>query len=312
MSKKHSEEIFMFTKHPKRTFIEPSIKDLVHRLSTFPVLTLPFVFTIISIVLSGSKFEYVSWIILGIGFLTVGLSHGALDHLTTTKINCKKQLFTFVTNYLVKSTLLGVLWLLFPDLALLIFIAYSAWHFGQADFKEWKLKQGWQSLLWGTTVLMTILLFHFDELNNIIQQIPNLKIAVFIRKVSPSQLVIIKIAVISCGIFLAGINKSKFIIYTLTYLLLSSFLPILVSFGIYFIGQHSIQGWRHLSKGLNESSSDLWLKSLPFSLGGALIILSLILIPGLNSIGMFFIILSCLSLPHVFSMHHFYTLKRPE
>jgi len=83
-------------------------------------------------------------------------------------------------------------------------------------------------------------------------------------------------------------------------------LPLLVSFGIYFIGQHSLQGWRHLTIGLNESSSRLWLKSLPFSIGGAFIIFYFLFFAGPNLTGVFFIILACLSLPHVLSMHLFY------
>jgi len=102
------------------------------------------------------------------------------------------------------------------------------------------------------------------------------------------------------------VYKSKQILFTFTYLLLSSFLPLLVSFGIYFIGQHSMYGWRHLLVGLNESSSRLWLKSLPFSIAGALVLLSVALFSGANHIGIFFILLSCLSIPHAFSMHLFY------
>ncbi|MBC7418661.1 MAG: hypothetical protein H7325_10955 [Pedobacter sp.] len=129
-------------------------------------------------------------------------------------------------------------------------------------------------------------------------------------KISESEITFIQIAVVTGGLFLAAIKKSGFIIITLTYLLLSSFLPLLVSFGIYFIGQHSIHGWRHLSKGLNEGSAKLWLKSLPFSLGGVLIISYFLFFSGPNYVGMFFIVLSCLSIPHVFSMHNFYSKLR--
>lgn len=134
----------------------------------------------------------------------------------------------------------------FPDDALLIFIAYSAWHFGQADFKEWQLKQGWQSFLWGFVILAFILFFHFEELELILRQIPNLRVGDFLQKISQTQLTLFQILISASGIFLAALNKSKFIILTLTYLLLSSMLPLLVLFGIYFVGQHSIHGWRHL------------------------------------------------------------------
>ncbi len=306
------EEISIFLKLPQRIFIYTALKYLLHRAKALPVIVLPFIFTIVSLILCYYDLKYVCWSILALGFLSVGLSHGALDHLTLNKVINKKQMFYFIISYLLKSMLLGLVWLFFPDLALVVFIAYSAWHFGQADFKEWNLKQGWQTFLWGFVVLMTILFFHFKELNWILAQIPNLNSVSLLEKISESQIVIIQVLVITSGLLLAIIEKSKYIIFTLTYLLLSSFLPLLVSFGIYFIGQHSMHGWGHLSKGLKESSTKLWLKSLPFSIGGALIILYFILFASPNYIGMFFIVLSCLSIPHVFSMHTFYSKLKQE
>jgi hypothetical protein len=128
-----------------------------------------------------------------------------------------------------------------------------------------------------------------------------------LKRLSGNQILVLRIFLITGGLLLAAINKSKHILFTLTYLLLCSMLPLLVSFGIYFVGQHSLHGWRHLSLGLNEPSSQLWLKSIPFSIGGALIIIYFLLLSSSNYEGVFFIILSCLSIPHIFSMHHFYS-----
>ncbi len=306
------EEISIFAKLPLRIVIETAIKDLLIKADGSPILILPFLFTILSLVLSISNLKFITWSILALGFLTVGLSHGAIDHLTSKEITNKKQLGYFIVSYLLKGAFFGVIWIFLPDLALVTFIVYSAWHFGQADFKEWNLNQGWQSLLWGLTVLITILFFHIEEFNWIINQIPNLNFVILLKNISKSQIISVQILVIISGLFLAILNKSINIIYTLIYLLLSSFLPLLVSFGIYFVFQHSVNGWLHLSKGLNQSSYSLWLKSLPFTIGGVLIILYFMLFFGINYIGMFFIILSCLSLPHVFSMHNFYTKLKEQ
>lgn len=268
---------------------------------------MPFLFTVISLSLSLHHFEYISYSILIFGFSTAGLSHGALDHLTAKTIKNNKQLLYFIISYFLKSIFFGLIWFLFPDAALLIFIAYSAWHFGQADFKEWNLPQGWQSFLWGFIVLMVILIFHFQELNLILQQIPDLQAVVLLKTISETQLILFQILMVGFGIMLAALNKSKYIILTLMYLLLSSMLPLLVSFGIYFVGQHSIHGWKHLLIELEERSSRLWLKSLPFSIGGAFSILIILFLAGPNYLGIFFILLSCLSLPHVISMHRFYS-----
>jgi Brp/Blh family beta-carotene 15,15'-monooxygenase len=302
-----SEEVIIFSKLPKRIFITSAAKDILQQISTLPVIALPFLFTIITLFLSLINLQYISWGILGFGFLSVGLSHGALDHLTAKPIINKKQLVSFIIRYLFKAIILGLVWIFYADLALLLFITYSAWHFGQADFKEWNLKQGWQSLCWGIIALMIILFFHFEELNLILLQIPNLEFVNTLKRLSGNQILVLRIFLITGGLLLAAINKSKHILFTLTYLLLCSMLPLLVSFGIYFVGQHSLHGWRHLSLGLNEPSSQLWLKSIPFSIGGASIIIYFLLLSSSNYEGVFFIILSCLSIPHIFSMHHFYS-----
>lgn len=306
------EEISIFTKLPKKIFVEAAIKDFFQICITYPVLVLPFLLTIFFLFFSFGNLDFISWSILGLGFLTVGLSHGAIDHLTSNEITNNKQLIFFIINYLLKGASFGLIWLFLPDFALATFIIYSAWHFGQADFKEWNLNQGWQSLFWGLILLNVIFFYHFEEFKLVINKIPNLNLILLLNNISTTQLTILQIFVIICGLFLVFLNKSKNILYTLIYLLLTSYLPLLISFGIYFIYQHSINGWIHLTKGMKLSPYVLWLKSLPFSIGGILIIIYFMLYFGINYIGMFFIVLSCLSLPHVFSMHNFYSKLKDQ
>ena len=269
---------------------------------------MPLVFTAFAILLSFLQFEFIAWGILAIGFLSVGLAHGALDHLTSQKISSTKQLIYFVLSYLLKGALFGIIWWLSSDVALVLFILYSAWHFGQADFKEWNLDQGWQSFLWGGSLLTVILFFHLDELSNILKQIPNLTLINLIHEIPPNGLLLIQVLAISSCLILALLNQSTNLVLTLIYLLLASQLSLLMAFGIYFVLQHSINGWKHLSVGLDKDSSVMWKNALPFTIGGAGIMVYFLLFTGENYIGIFFIILSCLSLPHVFSMHQFYQL----
>jgi hypothetical protein len=70
-----------------------------------------------------------------------------------------------------------------------------------------------------------------------------------------------------------------------------------------------LHGWSHLKSDLKTNSYNLWLKSLPFSLGGAVIILLFMLANSADYVGVFFILLSCISMPHILSMHHFYTSR---
>lgn len=303
------QEFSIFFRLPKRVFILTAIKDIYQQTKTLPILILPFFFTILFLILNYLKSESISWLLLGIGFFTVGLSHGALDHITQkANINAKEYTY-FIVNYLIKSALIGSVWLVFPSIALIIFILYSAWHFGQADYQEWKLKYGLQSFLWGLISLLIILLFHFDELNLFLLQIPNLQVLNTINHISHNQLFMYQIGIVILGFILALLNKSKLMALTLIYLMLSSMLPLLLSFGIYFVGQHSMHGWKHLKYGLNETLPNLLIKALPFTLGGIIVILFFMLYFSVNYIGVFFIVLSCLSMPHVLSMNYFYSKK---
>lgn len=303
-----SEEVFIFSKLPKRLFITAALKDIYHQIYRLPIIILPLVFTIIAILLSFLQVEFVAWGILALGFLSVGLAHGALDHLTSQKISSTKQLIHFVLSYLLKGALFGLVWWLFSDVALILFILYSAWHFGQADFKEWNLEQGLQSFLWGGILLTVILFFHVQELSIILKQIPNLGNANLLSEITPNGLLLIQMLAVSSGLILARLNKSMNLLITLIYLLMASQLSLLMAFGIYFVLQHSLNGWKHLSVGLDKGASVMWRNALPFSIGGIGIIFYFLLFTNENYIGIFFIILSCLSLPHVFSMHHFYQL----
>jgi hypothetical protein len=91
-------------------------------------------------------------------------------------------------------------------------------------------------------------------------------------------------------------------------------LPLLTVFGLYFIGQHSVNGWKHLKQGLGTNNSSLFLKAFPFTIAAFLLfgfLLYAIEIGLLhefkdNWLTAFFVFVSCISFPHVIAMHQFY------
>jgi Brp/Blh family beta-carotene 15,15'-monooxygenase len=299
-------ELFIFSKLPILIFLRAAFKNITYSFTKLAPAYLAFITTIFSLIIQVLKLDEVLWLMLGLGFLSVGLSHGALDYLTDRTIQGRKQLLQFIVSYLIKGAILGIIWIGIPDLALLVFIAFSAWHFGQADFKQWKLKQGLNSFLWGFIILIIILLFHLDETIGVLQHIQGLNTHHLLQNLSINHVFIGKVSISFIAILFAAYCRSNLMLVTISYLLISSFMPLIVSFGIYFVAQHSLHGWLHLKKDLRTSSYRLWLKSLPFSLGGALLFLTFMLLNNRDYIGIFFILLSCVSMPHVLSMHHFY------
>lgn len=307
-----STELHIFSKLPILIFLRAAIKDIYYRIASLSPSYYAFIFTLAAILLYSLGLKEMIGLFLGIGFLSVGLSHGALDYLTDKTIHNPKQLLQFIISYLSKGAILGLIWIILPDLALLTFIIFSAWHFGQADFKEWKYKQGFNSLIWGFIVLGIILLYHPYETIEVLEHIKGLEISNTLTSLSVDQLFIGKISFSIFAILFAAYNRSRMMLMTVSYLLLSSILPLIVSFGIYFVVQHSLQGWRHLKIQLKSTSYNLWLKALPFSAGGALLILIFMLANKNDYMGVFFILLSCISLPHILTMHHFYARFREK
>ena len=97
-----------------------------------------------------------------------------------------------------------------------------------------------------------------------------------------------------------------------TIILFSNNESLLLTFGLYFIFQHSRIGWMHLKNELNQSHLEMFKNALPFNIGA--IFLYIIAIYYFNlapekSIAYFFIFLSAISFPHVICMHLFYKKK---
>lgn len=303
-------ELNIFSKLPILLFLKTAFLEVRNRFKDISTSYKALFSTIVFLLLFALKLTFLPWVVLGIGFLTVGLSHGALDHLTTNVLPTKEHFVKFIIVYVLKGSLLGLLWLVLPELALFVFVLFSAWHFGQADFKEWNYKQGVHTMLWGIMVLGSILLYHFNETIAVLKQINGLNVDLMGSVSSWNQLIILQVLFGLTSLVYALIFKSKPMFSTLLYVILGAFLPLVVSFGIYFVLQHSMHGWNHLRRELNLSSFKLWMKSLPFSIGGALIFAIFISMESQDYIGLFFIILSCISLPHVLSMHNFYSRFR--
>ena len=100
-------------------------------------------------------------------------------------------------------------------------------------------------------------------------------------------------------------------------LLVSIELPLISSFGLYFIGQHSMNGWTHLKQGMSVDNKSLYWKALPFTVGSLLLFAVFIYLLKNNYLAefneslltIFFVFISCISFPHVMVMNRFYHLK---
>jgi lycopene beta-cyclase len=255
-----------------------------------------------------SKFGILEWFapFWILGLLLVGIPHGALDHLHILKELTFRKLFVYVFKYLFLSALMYFSWSVSAPLALILFLTYSAWHFGEADLKLWKPNAKWPAIfIWGLYVLFTLLFSHFTELVAMLQ---SMKIALpkdFIAAMNTYSIAFIYI-VLCVGLLFLWRNPFKGVFSSLVLLFLAIQLPLLAAFGLYFIFQHSINGWQQLKLSLQMTNTRLWIHALPFTLGSILILGILYYFDIPVNWGQAFIFLSALSFPHVLLMNRLY------
>jgi lycopene beta-cyclase len=250
-----------------------------------------------------------SWPLFVLGLLVVGLPHGALDHLHQHPGKKWSQLLPYFSIYIALG--LGVLcfWFMAAPFAALLFLAYSAWHFGQADLEIWKLKKtSFGPILWGTFCLLFLLLTHFLEVKKVLLQMGVelhwLATAPFFNYLTSIPFWMI------LGIIPVLVFRSWRIVESIFVLILLSGLPLIEAFGIYFIFQHSWNGWRYLTQITARKPLQLWLQALPFTLASIGLFAGYYFWSAAQNWGLLFIFLSALSFPHVFFMHRAYGRRK--
>lgn len=255
-----------------------------------------------------SKFGILEWFIPCwiLGLLLVGIPHGALDHLHILKELSFTQLLVYVFKYLFLGALMYFLWMVSAPFALILFLTYSAWHFGEADLKLWTPKAKWPAIfIWGFYVLFTLLLSHFTELITMLQSMQIALPTGYIVAMNTYGFAFTYFAVL-VGLLYLWRFPFKGVFCTLVLLLIAAQLPLLAAFGLYFIFQHSVNGWQQLKLSLQMSNSRLWMHALPFTLGSFIILGVLYYFDFPLNWGHAFIFLSALSFPHVLLMHRIY------
>jgi hypothetical protein len=164
-------------------------------------------------------------------------------------------------------------------------------------------------VLWGTLLFGIILIGHLNETNSIIANLGVMPLSIPVsiaNKIGPILALI--------GLLWSFVERKKAMTYSVLMLSIGLFLPLLSSFAVYFLAQHSLYGWMHLKKGLNTNNLQLYKKALPFNLGAIFFFaLTIYLVQsGLlktlktDYTALFFMFIACISLPHVIAMNKFY------
>lgn len=261
----------------------------------------------------------VAWWLFGLlsvaGLVLIGIPHGALDVLTHSSRGQSKNTARFMLVYVSGIGLVLSGWLFLPTISLIAFLLLSAWHFGQADFELWQIHTGgiaWGGMAWGVLLLNFILGWHLTEVCSILATVGipggHLEWAIALEKSIQIATAIGWLVALACALRL----RCKAWIWSLMMFVCLPFMPVLIAFMFFFVGQHSFAGWLHLKRGLNLDHAQLWRKAAPFHLGAWAIIIAGVYSLGLNeslshhaTVGWFFALLGSISIPHIIESHIF-------
>jgi len=194
--------------------------------------------------------------------LTIGISHGSLDHIKgkqLLKILGYKSSFIFYFSYLLITVVTIFAWILFPKFLLFFFLIVASFHFGKEDseFVNKNKNKNFELIyfLKGSLVIVSPLLFHKNETLLIFESL-NFDISenILINNLMLYYLIFLSFA---SSVFLS-LNKSfdiksLLIMDFLSILILNYFLNPILAFTVYFCFLHSIRHSISLIKKINNN-----------------------------------------------------------
>lgn len=257
-------------------------------------------------------------IFCGVLLSTVGIPHGANDHLYRSDMSIHGMI-KFLGVYLGMMLLYVIAWYFVPLMALILFFAISFHHFGQSNFEN-ESTTYLPSWLWGMWVLVLPVLLHLKEATAIFEQML-FSNQVNVLSVVHDQSMVIGfnwpfIVVMLLGtlylISLFIFERKNSMLYTIQFAVITLwyvFTPLLSGFIVVFCLWHALQSLQHQAITFQQTAGGTLMQfigsMLPFSLV-ALFSFGVYLYFRDFKLGEAFILLSIITLPHVLIMHRLY------
>lgn len=274
--------------------------------------------------------EQVVNIICVLSIATLGVAHGSIDDVLHGSHKGKQRL-NFIIKYVAVIGLIGILWLLFPDLAFLLFISASAFHFGQTQLTGFNFKSKIFSsilyFLWGSFVILSMFVFNEKTLlqaNYDVIFLPELyyyvieNSKIYLILISTILPILLVVASLKKGISINSILKEIYLLILIccSFLILKPF----IAFSLFFILIHSsqavLQEYEFCKKEkLAKNLSQFLVLFLPLTLSSlfmvGIVLLALVYFEFSSFIPFALIILlSAVTIPHCFVMDKFYTTQQ--
>ena len=218
-----------------------------------------FIFFLLSAIFSLITFKTdnfsISPLICLLLILTIGVSHGSLDHIKGKKLlnilNIKK-ISIFYFSYIFIAISVIVIWTVIPSISLIFFLIIASFHFGKEDTQFLINKNSYLNQLLfffkGILIILAPMFFHFNE------TVAIFKFLLVDNEIFYSTLGFIEnnkilplgiiLSTLSCiYLFLKEFEIKKFAIFLdyFSIIILNYYLSPLIAFTIYFCFLHSIR-----------------------------------------------------------------------
>lgn len=174
-----------------------------------------------------------------------GLPHGALDFFILKNIFKTKNFISSLIIYLFIATVFYILFFLFPEIIFFIFLIYSAFHFGDSDFKD---ESQISKLGWGSMIICIPLLVDINSAEWFLNIFLN-------NQITLNRTYLITIIFLS-SIFCFSSRRNILLksLLICVYLITCLFSSIFYGFAAYFAGLHSVHHFKEWKSNINNDS----------------------------------------------------------
>lgn len=261
--------------------------------------------------------------ILLLSVFIIGIPHGAIDHIMASELyglkNSLKDHLLFYASYLFIMLIIAVLWIYTPIAGMILFLLISIYHFGQADMEDF-LNSSAPSYLWyilrGVLIIGIIVFSDPSTTYPIISEAMRMDLVTFEEFMPNASISLVTLLSLYAAFALWGILQKHFkqnLRFVADSILLAGLIIItgpLIGFAIYFALWHSIGHVNEMkeffeTKRKSLSFAEFYKKATPFTLVS---LLGLLMLYGINQflqlegefITLMFILISVLTLPHLF------------
>tara|TARA_B100000003_G_scaffold5233_1_gene4786 strand:+ start:58 stop:921 length:864 start_codon:yes stop_codon:yes gene_type:complete len=267
-----------------------------------------------SIIFFGLESSY-SILLFLIVMLSIGIPHGSVDHIIAF-INPDARKFDnkliFYVVYLSLIVFNILLWVISPFLGLLVFLIISCYHFGETQVIGYNPTDNKiLNFVIGANILLSLFLNNIVELQEILYILPQFA-SLDLSAFDSVFFLLISVAILMLSIVNFEIKRKVPLYAEITILYMVFFhTDLLTSFALYFGFCHSLPMLMlEFKEFKTDSFMKFYLKTLPFTIlsiifGFLLYQFNNDLLTSDNLILFVFIIISSLTLPHVFIMKDF-------